>query len=303
MELSRSDPDTLTISVVIPTHNRADRVSGAVVSACKQTRPPLEVLVVDNGSTDDTPSVLFGLAQQHRLVRVIRQENLGEAGSRNTGLREARGDIVAFLDDDDAWMPEKLERQTRLFSLDPSLGMTFTSYRRVSATGADVVSVNTWSAEPAAVIRRLMLGCCIQTSTVVVRRSVLRDAGQFDGELLFSDWPMWLRIAGRGHRIGFLNEVLTEYAWHGENLSRSPVDVSETAMRMFAALFADPTLELGGRAVRRRCMARWRALHAFNLLEVGQAKRARRLLMRAAVTRVASVRPGWILAFARSWSR
>lgn len=104
----------LNVSVVIPTYNRAEHVVGAVESVLGQTRPPGEVIVVDDGSTDETPDLFAGASDP---VHYVRQENAGVSAARNRGVDEASGDWIAFLDSDDRWNPEKLERQTAALRL------------------------------------------------------------------------------------------------------------------------------------------------------------------------------------------
>src|SRR4051812_32070906 len=101
-----------TVTVVIPTYNQARYLPSAIETALAQSEPPVEVVVVDDGSTDDTAAVLEGFAGQ---VTAIRTANAGVAAARNTGAREAKGDLLAFLDSDDEWREDKLARQVDLF--------------------------------------------------------------------------------------------------------------------------------------------------------------------------------------------
>ncbi|HEX3110532.1 MAG TPA: glycosyltransferase family A protein, partial [Thermoanaerobaculia bacterium] len=102
-----------SVSVVIPSYNYARYLGEAIDSALGQTLPPLEVIVVDDGSTDDTPAVLAAYGDR---IRVLRQKNAGVAVARNSGIAAARGECVAFLDADDVWLPRKLELQIPLFT-------------------------------------------------------------------------------------------------------------------------------------------------------------------------------------------
>ena len=114
-----------TVSVIIPTYNRAPFVGEAIESALAQTRPPLEVVVVDDGSTDDTAD---RVAHYGDRVVYVRQTNAGPATARNTGIGHARGDLIALLDSDDRWLPQKLEWQVPLFD-DPEVGMVHAGFR------------------------------------------------------------------------------------------------------------------------------------------------------------------------------
>src|SRR5437773_3781756 len=110
----------VTVSVVIPTYNYARYLPEAIDSALAQTHAPLEVIVVDDGSTDDTPRVLAVYGDR---IRVIRQANRGPGAARNTGIAAARGEYVGFLDADDVWLPRKLELQMARFEADQGLGL------------------------------------------------------------------------------------------------------------------------------------------------------------------------------------
>src|SRR3954470_1810603 len=109
-----------TVSVIIPTYNYARYLPQAIDSALGQTHAPLEVIVVDDGSTDDTPRVLEAYASR---IRVIRQANQGAGAARNAGIAAARGEYVAFLDSDDLWRRDKLELQLARFREEPDLGL------------------------------------------------------------------------------------------------------------------------------------------------------------------------------------
>ena len=121
----------VTVSVVVPAYNYARYLPKAIDSALGQTHPPLEVIVVDDGSTDDTPRVLAAYADR---IRVIRQANQGAGAARNAGIAAARGEYVAFLDSDDLWHPRKLELQLARFASDPE---TTAFISEVSAPSAD----------------------------------------------------------------------------------------------------------------------------------------------------------------------
>jgi glycosyltransferase involved in cell wall biosynthesis len=185
--------NTPSVSVVIPTFNSGRLVAEAVASALAQTVVPAEVIVVDDGSTDDTPERLAPYAGR---VRYIRQENRGVSAARNRGVAEARGEFVAFLDADDVWHPRKWELQLRAFDRLPGLGMIgaqpfdWPASVFPSLPGADAPRVTPvgW--------RDLVVKNYLTTSSVVVRRDVLERAGRFDTALQGpEDRDLWLRVA------------------------------------------------------------------------------------------------------------
>ena len=196
------------ISVVIPTYNSGHLLVQAVDSVLAQTVAPAEIIVVDDGSTDDTRE---RLRPYSRVVRHVFQENQGVSAARNCGVCAARGELVAFLDADDVWHPRKLELQTRVFVEDPGLGLLGTGTFDWPAAafpegGPDqpgpVVPV-TW--------RQLAVKNYLSTSSVVARRNLLIQAGPFDTRLQGpEDRDLWLRVAEIA-RIANLDRPLTGY--------------------------------------------------------------------------------------------
>src|SRR5436305_4940478 len=124
-----------TVSVIIPAYNYARYIAEAIDGALAQTHAPLEVIVVDDESTDDTPRVLAGYGDR---IRTIRQPNGGAAAARNTGMAAARGEYVAFLDADDVWLPRKLELQLQRFEADPDLGLVHCAMEVIDREGRTV---------------------------------------------------------------------------------------------------------------------------------------------------------------------
>lgn len=196
------------VSTVIPAFNAASFIARAVDSVLAQTYPNIEIIVVNDGSTDDTGALLS--AYGHR-IRVIEQENAGLSAARNAGIRATRGDLVAFLDADDWWLPSKLERQVALLDANPRLGFCSTCARVVDGAGNDV---NLWGCPN-------VDGDLLHTifarnaavpgsgSGVVVRRALLDRVGLFDVELRsLEDIDMWLRLAAVCD-YGCIDEALT----------------------------------------------------------------------------------------------
>ena len=153
-----------TVSVIIPAYNRAHYIREAIESALQQSHRPLEIIVVDDGSTDETPQIL---ATYSEPVRVFRQVNQGVAAARNLGVSHARGEYVAFLDSDDLWHPEKLEKQIERFEADPELGLVHCGMETFNDAG-EVLEVNVggaegWVSHEMLLLRRL----------VIIARSIL----------------------------------------------------------------------------------------------------------------------------------
>lgn len=183
----------MKVSVVVPTRNRARLVGTAVASALAQTLEDIEVVVVDDGSTDATPDLLANLARSDSRVRTIRNEQpAGAAAARNTGARHARAGTLAFLDDDCVWAPDKLERQ--LPRIGPGRGVAYCRQAIRDPGGVWVVEGGPEAEGDA--LGALLRGTNIATPTLVVRREVFREAGGFDEDLpRLQDLDIALRLA------------------------------------------------------------------------------------------------------------
>ncbi len=231
-------PDEPLVSVVIPTYNNASMASEAVDSVLGQTYRRREIIVVDDGSEDDTASRLarFGAA-----ITLITQEHLGPAVARNAGIRSGTGELVAFLDSDDVWMPDKLERCVAALQARPEAGVAYTALRiHEVETGRRYrlpqYTKSGWMA------RDLFMECRgVNTSTLVVGRTCLEKVGLFDEELFRAqDWDLMIRLAEQYEYV-HVPEVLTERRLHAKSLSVTHRD-----------LYAEYNLRVITKALARR---------------------------------------------------
>lgn len=238
-QLSTSSPEgnAPRVSVVIPTYNSRAFLGEAVASALAQTLPPHEVIVIDDGSTDGSDALLDELARDAggRVV-VIRQANRGVAAARNAGLRAARGDLIAFLDADDVWSPEKLAVQCKALTERPDLVLlgseTYGWPGPQPALRDDAPAIRTIASDALAIRNYLT------TSSIIVRRSAVERAGEFDVELRGpEDHDYWLRIAECGG-IGVLRAPLTGYRVVPGSLSRRAHSMEAGMRRILAKLDA-----------------------------------------------------------------
>lgn len=210
------------VSVIIPVFNSARLISSAVRSVFAQTFQDFEVLVVDDGS-DDGEELLAALAPWPHRLTYIRQENGGPARARNRGIAAARGELIAFLDADDEWLPEKLARQVDYYRSHPQTGLLHTA-----AIGVDHVGLPLAGPPRHAFCELFHTDFFVNTLTVMVPRRVLKEVGPFDErrEVHIEDWDLWLRIAAR-HPVGFIAEPLA--------LHRSGGMMSSQLERTYAA--------------------------------------------------------------------
>jgi glycosyltransferase involved in cell wall biosynthesis len=217
VETTRSGDEPL-VSVVIPTHNRAHLVARAISSALSQTHRNLEVIVVDDASTDGTDQVLASFADT-RLRVVYGSRRGGSAHARNQGINAARGQFVAFLDSDDEWLPEKVERQVAAFSVPEPPAVVYTGMWSESGGKR---SYDVADPEGYAFDRLLMFAGPITTSGIMVSRERVGDELYFDETVTaFEERDLLLRLSRSAH-IGRLPEPLYVFHQHtGERISEA----------------------------------------------------------------------------------
>ena len=199
------------ISVVIPTHNRADLLPRAIKSVQNQTWTDLEIVVVSDGSEDDTKAVVEALAKDDDRIRFIEYfPAKGGNVARNTGIENAAGEYVAFLDDDDEFMPEKLEKQMAVMESDREIGLVYTGVR-VIYVNEDVEYASVPKAEGDLSTEILLDNIIGTTSTVMARKEILLAAGQFDVQLrALQDFDLWIRVC-QLCKVGFVRGEMIRY--------------------------------------------------------------------------------------------
>lgn len=208
------------VSVIIPTYNRAPLVGAAIASVLDQDYPNLELLVIDDGSTDDTAEVV---RQFGPTVRYIEQANAGAARARNRGIELATGELVAFLDSDDLFLPGKLKEQVQCFQQQSALVLVYCWFSILDDHGRHRLGRRCRLSGPVAqeLLAQSMKGP-LATPTIMVRRSALLEVGPFDESMALSeDTDLWCRLARLGP-IGLVPEVLVQVRRHSGNLSFAP---------------------------------------------------------------------------------
>lgn len=207
------------VSVVVPVYNGAKYLRDACDSVLSQTYHPLELILVDDGSTDDSPRIIASYGDR---VVSIRQDNGGVSAARNAGIQAARGVFLAFLDQDDWWLAEKIEKQVALFQTDMSLGLVHggvLQYGESAGAFVDPVYPTHLSSRlQGHCYHQLLLGNAVFNSSVMVRKAALADSGLFNLEMAgntVQDYDLWLRIA-RHYPFGYIAEPLTVLRLHGE---------------------------------------------------------------------------------------
>lgn len=223
------------VSVIIPTHNCGAYIGDAIESVVAQTYAEYEIIVVDDGSTDDTKTAL---APYVGRIHYLCQNNRGVSAARNAGIARARGEVVAFLDADDMWLPLKLELQLEALQGHPDVALCFTDFLEFDKSGVTMPSRMNTRANARAWFERYRVGnsevACgpmyedllqanwIHTSSVVIRRATFLRVGVFDEAFgVGEDYDVWLRIA-RTYPLVCVNRVLSGYRYQAQSVCGPP---------------------------------------------------------------------------------
>lgn len=244
---------TPRVSVIIPTYNRAAFLGEAIRSVLGQSLADFELLVVNDGSTDDTASLLAAIPDPR--LRVLQRAHHGISASINAALQVARGQFVSRLDSDDLWRPKLLQTLVAELTARPDIGLAYGKGQAMDASGQLLPHCQGLPPRfPADSLRSLLYDDCTCTIATVVRRELLDQVGGYDESLPANeDWDLALRLAQRCQFL-FVDRVLAQYRWHDGNLTglRSPAfaQVMQTRTAPLDKFFAQPHLPAGVVAMR-----------------------------------------------------
>ena len=207
------------VSVIIPTYNRAWVLKAALDSVLAQEFRDFELIVVDDGSTDHTPQILDAY---HQDLMVIRQPNLGVSAARNRGIAAAGGELIAFLDSDDLWLPRKLSSQVNFFNSNPEAVINQTE--EIWIRNGVRVNPKTRHHKPSGMIFEQSLALCLVSPSAVMMKPSLFDAvGLFDEDLpACEDYDLWLRISWRYPVYLIETPLIIKRGGHADQLSKAP---------------------------------------------------------------------------------
>ena len=267
-----------TVTAVIPVFNGEAYVADAIRSVLSQTTGAVECIVVDDGSTDGTRRVLELFGDD---ISVLHQVRSGVSAARNLGAQRATGDFVAFLDHDDEWLPDKLERQLAAFG--PEDTMVVCALQVVMADGS------LGQVKRLGSVNQLVNGMLLFDGTPTVscsssglmRRQDFLAMGGFDTSLSMSaDWDLMLRVLLEGG-LAYIDEPLVRYRVHAGNMSRHVGLMDADMRRAFAKAFAHPSLDPEVKSRRREAYARLHRMLAGSYRDAGESRRAWRAGLRA----------------------
>jgi glycosyltransferase involved in cell wall biosynthesis len=214
-------PQAPTVSVIIPAYNTADYIGETLESVLSQSFSDFEVIVINDGSPD-TERLEKSIKPFESRIIYLKRDNGGPSAARNMGLRQARGEYVAFLDSDDVWFTDYLRSQMQVLRQNPGLDLVYTDillFGDSPFAGKSYMELH--PPKGAATFESVLVeDCKIPTSGTVARRQALIDAGLFDERFVRSeDYDLWLRVAHRGGRIAYQRKVLARHRIHAESLA------------------------------------------------------------------------------------
>lgn len=214
------------VSVIIPVYNSSKYVSEAIASVFAQTYQDFEIIVIDDGSTDNSREIIEDFIEKYpSKINYIYQKNKGIAGARNTGIKNAKGSLIALLDADDKWHPARLEKEIVIIESSPQIGLVHSNLMSISEDGIPLENFKRNKKYLSGYIfKHLFLRSAdIGSPTVLFRKDCCMNVGLFDENIVCmgcDDRDMWLRIAQK-YRVEYINEILAYHRLHNTNFSNN----------------------------------------------------------------------------------
>ena len=206
----------MRVSVIIPSYNRCQTLKRALRSVFAQTLQPDEVLVIDDGSTDETPIMM---QSDYPAVKYSYQPNRGVSMARNLGIAQSKGEWLAFLDSDDEWLPNKLEQQLDLLKIHQDMAVCHTDEIWIR-NGKRVNSMKKHTKKGGWIFQHCLPLCAMSPSSIIIHRSIFDLVGPFDENLpACEDYDLWLRITARYPVLFIETPLIIKYGGHGDQLS------------------------------------------------------------------------------------
>jgi len=261
------DPE---VSVIIPTKNRAHYVSSAIQSVLDQTFGDFEIIVVDGASIDNTREVISKFDDE-RICYIREKKDRGVSASRNTGIKHSRGKFIGFLDDDDRWMPTKLEKQLNLINKNPHIGVVSTGAWEIKNSGK--VTGYTFPLLRGNIFPKILRNNCVGgCSKVLVRKECFKKVGLFDEKLpAGEDFDLWIRLA-KYYQFDYVRECLVLYRVHEKRISTDPYRI----LRAKKLLYKKYSNELTTSFNHRKILGFWHfvlGVYHCRCGDVGQGKK------------------------------
>jgi glycosyltransferase involved in cell wall biosynthesis len=268
------------VSVVIPSYNRGDYIVETIESVLQQSYDPIEIIVIDDGSKDNTREVVDRFLPR---VRYVWQENAERGAARNHGLRLAKGEFIAFLDSDDLWLPEMVERCVAFLRANPGTDLVYTDAMQIDALARElrVLRAGPPSSNPT---DRLLKSSFLSIGRHLVRTEAVRKIGGFREERELSgseDWEMWVRLSLEA-RIGYLPVVTTKIRTHPGNTMTNAAGMERSMARAADLFERSPAIRSTHLTSLRRMRANMALVNAINYCSQEESRKSLRFLAKAA---------------------
>ena len=242
------------VSVVIPVYNSEQYITECIDSALTQTYQNIEIIIVDDGSTDNTVNIIS--EYNNELIKLFHQKNTGSGAARNHGIEQASGTWIAFLDADDIWLPDKLQKQLKHCS---DLDWSHTDlYLHGDVYPRHTKTTELTPKHSGFILKNLLVENSIGTSSVIIKKEILQKLGAFNTDLrALQDWDLWLRVAAE-NQICYIDEPLVYYRVHSSSVSRNVRKTLPYHLNLIKNVFSQNGLardlqELKHEALSRSC--------------------------------------------------
>jgi len=281
----------IKVSVIIPAYNSEKFIRETVFSVLNQSLKPREILVIDDGSTDQTGKIVKDLGRRHKIIEYVYQNNKGLSAARNTGIKKSQFQYIAFLDSDDVWKRNKLEKQVLVFQKTQfsKLGLVYCDYNDISENGKVLKNYPSFKINKNVrgnVIKYLLSGNKISGSGsgVLVKKECFEKVGLFDERLITAeDWEMWLRISKK-FSIDYVDEMLVSIRRHSENISSNNekmiIGISQLAVKHKYLLNEFKFLSFFFNKLANEIIEEFPNVHILSLLRKEMGRKAYRQLMK-----------------------
>lgn len=268
------------VSIILPTYNHAYFLPQAVQSVLKQTLQDFEIIVVDDGSTDNTREVIEEYADGR--LKYVYQENQGLAASRNAGLRIAQGECVAFLDADDIFLPPKLEVQMDWLEAHPTYGMVLSGYNIIDEQGKPIRTIAPWTSVPTLELKDWLLTNPVPPVAVLVKKRWIDQVGGFDDRFRrVEDWDLWLRLAYAGCKAGWIQEILSSYRLSPDQMTTDATAQKRVSVQVMDKFFQQEDLPAELKALQAEVYSRIYVHYAPREYGCGHCEEAKESLLQA----------------------
>ena len=263
-----------TVSVIIPTYNRANLIGGAIESVLNQTYQDFEIIVIDDGSTDNTEGIVKSF-NNFKIRYISHGDNRGVSAARNTGIKTCQGEYIAFLDSDDEWLPEKLDQQIKVFqNASSEVGAVYSEVIYMDENGKNINKKYYNPQKEGYIYEDLLVRNYVSTSALLIKKECFDRAGLFDVSLNFhEDWDMWIRIA-KFYRFIFTKVPLARYRQHTKQITKD-LELKNIAEQRIIIKYT-PELEK-----RKKVLSQYYFRLGNRFCHMGKTKEGRRYLCKA----------------------